>query len=211
METKQFEQAIVELRKGEKRKFVQTVDLIVNLQKFDVRKDAINSFIQLAHASEKKICGFLTRKSPLLDVILKPDFDQLKSEGEIKRLANSYDFFMASASLMPAVATKFGRIFGPMGKMPSPQAGVIAFDDDNAIQTMIDKMKKSVRVRTKDKSVKIAIGKEDMSDKELADNALSAVNAIENLLPRKRDNLKNVMVKFTMTKPVKLKVREDDK
>ena len=171
----------------------------------------VNNFIQLAHASEKKVCGFLTRKSPLLDVILKPDFDQFKTEGEIKRLARSYDFFMASASLMPAVATKFGRVFGPMGKMPSPQAGVIPLDDDNAIKAMIDKLKKSVRVRTKDKSVKIAIGKEDMSDKELADNALSAVNAIENLLPRKRDNMKNVMLKFTMTKPVKLKVREDDK
>jgi large subunit ribosomal protein L1 len=204
MDIAQIEKAIQELRKSEKRKFVQTVDLIMNLQKFDIKKDAVNTFIQLPHSSDKKICGLLTRKFEGLDVILKPDYDKFKDENEIKRLAKSYDFFIASASLMPTIATKSGRVFGPMGKMPSPQAGIMPIDDDNSIKANIEKMKKSVRVRTKEKSIKIAVGKEDMPDKDLAENIKLAVATIENLLTRKKDNVKNVMIKFTMTKAIKL-------
>lgn len=200
-------EAIQELRKSEKKKFVQTVDLIINLQKFDVRKEAVNSFIQLPHAGEKKICAFLTRKTPLVDTIIKTEFEKFKNETDIKRLSKSYEAFIAVASLMPSVATTFGRVLGPVGKMPSPQAGIIPLDDDNAVKAMLEKMKKSVRVRTKEKSIKIAIGKESMSDKELEENVISAVNSIEGFLPRKNDNIRNVMIKFTMSKPVKVEVK----
>lgn len=203
----QAEQAVQEIRKQEKKKFVQTVDLIINLQKFDVRKEAINSFIQLPHAGEKKICAFLTRKTPLVDSIIKTEFEKYKNEADIKRLAKSYDAFIAVASLMPSVATTFGRVLGPMGKMPSPQAGIIPLDDDNSVKAMLEKMRKSVRIRTKEKSIKLAIGKEDMSDEELAKNIITAVTSIEGMLPRKNDNIKNVMIKLTMSKPVKVEVK----
>jgi large subunit ribosomal protein L1 len=199
-----IQKAIQELRKEEKRKFIQTVDLIVNLQKFDSRKESINSFIQLHHVGERKICGFLTRRTSLVDTIIKEDFDKFKEEADMKKLANKYDAFIAVASLMPAIATKFGRILGPLGKMPSPQAGIIPLDNDNAVKEMLDKMKKLVRVRTKEKSIKIAIGKESMPDKEIEENIHAAVSAIENLLPKKKENVKNIMIKFTMTKAVKL-------
>lgn len=201
------QEAIQELRKSEKKKFVQTVDLIINLQKFDVRKEALNTFIQLPVGGEKRICAFLTRKTPLTDTIIKTEFEKFKNEADVKRLAKSYDSFIAVASVMPAVATTFGRVLGPLGKMPSPQAGIIPLDDDNTVKAMLEKMKKSVRVRTKEKSVKIAIGKESMSDKDLADNIVSAVTAIENMLPRRNDNIKNVMIKLTMSKPVKVEVK----
>ena len=34
--------ALAELRKGKERKFDQTLDLIINLQKFDSRKNSVN-------------------------------------------------------------------------------------------------------------------------------------------------------------------------
>jgi large subunit ribosomal protein L1 len=200
-------EAIQELRKSEKKKFIQTVDLIVNLQKFDVRKEALNTFIQLPFAGEKRICAFLTRKTPLADTIIKSEFEKYKNETDVKRLAKSYDSFIAVASLMPSVATTFGRVLGPAGKMPSPQAGIIPLDDDNSVRAMIEKMNKSVRIRTKEKSIKIPIGKESMSDKELAENLVSAVSSIENLLPRRNDNIKNIMIKLTMSKTIKVEVK----
>jgi large subunit ribosomal protein L1 len=200
-------EAIQELRKSEKKKFVQTVDLIVNLQKFDVRKEALNTFIQLPFAGGKRICAFLTRKTPLADTIIKSEFEKYKNEADIKRLAKSYDSFIAVASLMPSVATTFGRVLGPAGKMPSPQAGIVPLDDDNSVKAMIEKMNKSVRIRTKEKSIKIPIGKESMSDKELAENLVSAVSSIENLLPRRNDNIKNIMIKLTMSKSIKVEVK----
>ena len=38
----QLEEALVELREKKERKFDQSVDLIVNLQKFDIKKYQVN-------------------------------------------------------------------------------------------------------------------------------------------------------------------------
>ncbi|MDO8516487.1 MAG: hypothetical protein Q7S33_00015 [Nanoarchaeota archaeon] len=199
-----IDQAIQELRKEKKRKFVQTVDLIINLQNFDVRKEAVNTFIPIPNPSPKTICGFLTRKSNAVDTIIKEEFDRYKTESDLKRLAKKYDFFIATAPLMGLIATKFGRVFGPMGKMPSPQAGIIPMDSDNAIAEVVEKMKKLVRIKSKEKSLKIPVGKEDMTDKELKENVESVITSVENALPRRKDNVKNVMIKLTMSKPIRL-------
>ena len=50
----ELKKALVELRKEEERKFNQTLDLIVNLQKFDVKKEAVNIFIQVPNQIKKK-------------------------------------------------------------------------------------------------------------------------------------------------------------
>jgi len=186
-----IQEALAELRKEEKRKFIQTIDLIINLQKFDVRKESINTFITLPHVAERKICAFLTRKTTLVDTIIKEDFDKFKEDADMKRLANRYDAFIA-------------RVLGPLGKMPSPQAGIIPLDNDESVKAMLEKLKKMKRIRTKERSIKIAIGKESMSDKEVEENVNAVVKSVEALLPRKNDNIKNVMLKFTMTKAIKL-------
>lgn len=199
-----IQEALTELRKNEKRKFIQTVDLIVNLKDFDARKESVNTFIRIPHITEKKICAFLTKKSKVVDTITKEEFDKFKNQRDVKRLAKKYDFFIAVAPLMPGVATKFGRYLGPVGKMPSPQAGIIPNDNEEAVKEEVEKVEKMIRIRSKEKSLKFAIGKESMSDEELKENIESAIHSIENVLPRKKDNIKNIMVKFTMTKPVKL-------
>ncbi len=202
----EIEKALAELRKDEnKRKFVQSVDLIINLKDFDLRREAINTFIQIPNPTEKKICGFLTRKSKFVDTITKEEFDKYKEPKEIKKLAKSYDFFIAVASLMPEIATKFGRILGPMGKMPSPRAGIIESDDDESVKQMVEKMKKLIRVRSKENSLKILVGKEDMPDEKLKENITAVIQAIENILPKKKENIKNILLKFTMTKPVRIR------
>jgi len=199
----EISKALEELRK-QKRKFMQSVDLIVNLQNFDVRKESINTFIQIPNPSPKKICGFLTRKSDACDVVLKDDFEKFKTDKEIKKFAKRYDFFIAAAGLMGAVATKFGRVLGPMGKMPSPQAGILAVDDDKSIKAMVEKMKKLIRIRTKENSIKLAIGKEDMSDEEIKQNYEAVMHTLENALPKGKQNIKNILIKLTMTKPIKI-------
>lgn len=195
---------IEELRKEKERKFDQTLDLIINLKNIDLRKEAVNAFLKVPNSAGAKVAGFLTKKSKLVDTITKEDFSKYKEEKEIKKLANKYDFFIAAAPLMGEIASKFGRVFGPLNKMPSPQAGIMPVDNDEAIKAMIDKMQKLVRVKTKELSVKIPVGKWSMDDKALAENVSSVVKELEAKLPRKNDNIKNVMIKFTMTKPVKV-------
>ncbi len=200
----EIEKALKELRNQEKRKFMQTLDLIVNLQNFDARKESVNNFIKIPNPAPKKICGFLTKKTKIIDTITEIEFDKYKTPADMKNLAAKYDFFIAAAPLMSKIATKFGRVLGPSGKMPSPQAGIMPVDNEESIKAMIEKMKSLVRVRTKEKSIKIPIGKEDMSDAELKQNIESAISGIENILPKKKENIKNIMIKFTMTKSIKL-------
>jgi len=200
----EIKDALVELRKEKKRKFVQTVDLIVNLKNFDVRKEALNTFIFVPHGNKKKLAGFFTKRSSLIDTITEEDFVKYKELKDIKKLAKEYDAFIAVAPMMAKVATKFGRVFGPMNKMPAPLAGIVPTESEDAIKEMISKMNKAVRVKNKEMSIKIPIGKENMGDDDLAENISVAIVELEKKLPRSKDNIRDVLIKFTMTKPIKI-------
>jgi len=200
----EIKKALAELRKEKKRKFVQTLDLVVNLKNFDVRKEALNTFISVPHPREKKIGAFLTKRSKLVDTITEEDFSKYKEMKDIKKLARKYDSFIAVAPMMAKIATKFGRVFGPMGKMPSPQAGIIPQETDEMVSAMLEKIKKSIRVRNKEMAVKLPVGKEDMSDDELRENVEAVIKSLEKLLPRGKDNIREILIKFTMTKPIKI-------
>jgi large subunit ribosomal protein L1 len=198
----EIKKAFEELRKEKKRKFDQTVDLIMNLKNFDVRKEALNTFVGVPHGGGKKLAAFFTKRSDLIDTITEGDFSKYKDLNSMKKLAKKYDGFIAVAPMMGKIATKFGRVFGPMGKMPSPQAGIIPKEDEAMVKMMIEKMNKSIRVRNKEMSIKLAIGKESMSDDELKANVEAVIKGLEKVLPRGKDNVKDVMVKFTMTKAI---------
>lgn len=198
------EAAIKKLRSEEKRKFVQSLDLIVNLQKIDPRKEALNIMVAIPNAPEKKICAFLTKKSKLVDTIVKEEFESFKDNKAVKKFAKRYDVFIASAPLMAAVATKFGRTLGPLGKMPTPQAGVIMQETDENVKAMIEKMSQSTKVRVKEKSIKLSIGKEDMSEAQLVENTNSVIKTIIETLPYRKDNIRNIQLKWTMSKPLDL-------
>jgi large subunit ribosomal protein L1 len=194
--------AIAELRKEKSRKFTQSVDLIVNLKNFDVRREALNTFIFIPNGSPKKLAAFTTRRSKIIDTITEEDFVKYKDLKDIKKLANSYDAFISAAPMMAKVATKFGRVFGPENKMPSPLAGIVPQDTDEALTAMIKKMEGAIRIKNKEMSIKISVGKENMTDDQLAENITTAIEGLKKKLPRGNDNVKEVLVKFTMTKPI---------
>lgn len=200
--------ALQELRKNKQRKFNQTVDLIVNLQKFDLKKNQINTFITLPHKiKDKKIGGFLEVKNNLVDTITPESFKKYKDKKELKKIVKKYDFFIAQASVMPKVATTFGRVLGPAGKMPSPQMGILINANEKEIKDLKQRINSSIRIRTKEASIKVPIGKQDMKDEEIIENILAIYNKLLKELPREKENIKNIEIKFTMTKPQKIKIR----
>lgn len=198
-------QAIKKLREAEKdkKKFDQTIDLIINLKEFDVRRSAFNTFITLPYKiKDKRILGFFEKKSKIVDTIIKEEFTGFKEKKDMKKLVKNYDFFIANAKLMPSVATTFGRVLGPTGKMPSPQLGILVTEDDKLIEDLIKKINSTVRIRVKEPSVKVGIGKESLKDEEIGQNILVIYNKVIENLPRKKDNIRNVKIKLTMGKPV---------
>lgn len=202
----QFLHALNELRKERKRNFNQTVDLIINLKEFDIKKDSLDVAVVLPHPAKKhKICAFLEMPTIAFDyVIAKTEFERLSTK-DLKKIVKDYDFCVASAKLMPEIAKRFGRLLGPAGKMPNPKMGCVVLQEDDALMSKLaNNLRKTLKVKAKEKSVKIAIGKESMADEQISENAAIAYNAVLEALPRKKANIKNVMLKFTMSKPIKV-------
>jgi len=204
-----FVKAIEELKKNAPRKnFVQTVDLLVNLIDIDIRKTPVSISITLPHPTkENKICAFLEKKTPIVDkVIVKAELMADWPKNEIKRLSRHHDIFVSAASLMPMVAAKFGRILGAAGKMPNPKTGgVIMIENETEVNNTVKKLRTIVNIKAKENSIKTAIGKENGDVEKIAENALTLYNAIMNALPNKKENIRSVMIKLTMSKPIKLK------
>jgi ribosomal protein L1 len=46
-----------------------------------------------------------------------------------------------------------------------------------------------------------------MKDEDIIENAMSVYNAVLKAVPRKIENIKNIELKFTMSKPQKILVR----
>lgn len=204
----ELKKALTELRKGKERKFNQTVDLIVNLQKFDVKKSNVNLFVSIPHkVKDKKIAGFLEVKNKDVDTITPDEFKSYGDKSKMKKLVSTYDFFIAQASLMPSVATNFGRALGPTGKMPSPQLGIILNADEKTLNELKSKINTSVKIKVKEPSIKMSIGKQTMKDEEIIENIMTIYNSLLKTLPRNKENVKNIEIKFTMTKPYKLTLK----
>ena len=208
--SEKFIESLKELRKSaEKRSFDQSVDLIINLKNFDPKRESVNLAVTMPNKGiDKKIGAFLETSSDVFDgVILKNEIDKWKEKKKAKELAKEYDFFVAAASLMPLIATYFGKIFGPLGKMPDPKSGgvIMRYNEQDA-KELVEKLKRTVRIKTKEASIKIVIGKESQQDSVLAENAETIYNTLLNSLTRKKENIKSVLIKFTMSKPIKVSI-----
>jgi len=203
-----IKKALEELRKNKERKFDQTVDLIINLQKFDAKKNQLNLFVNVPFkVKDKKICAFLETKNSEIETITPNDFKDYSDKKALKKLVKKFDFFIAQASVMPKIAATFGRVLGPAGKMPSPQLGILMDVNDKTIEEVKKKINNSIKIRIKEASIKLAIGKQSMKNEEIAENVVTVYNAILKNLPKEKDNIKNLELKFTMTKPQKIKTR----
>jgi len=201
----ELQKALVELRKDKKRNFNQTIDLIINLKKYDLRKNPLNLFVSVPHKiKEKKICAFFEIKNKNVETITKEEFKRYSDKKELKKLVKKFDFFIAEASLMPKIATTFGRYLGPVGKMPSPQLGILMNPNEKSINELKKKINSSIKIRTKESSIKLAIGKENMKDEEITENIIAVYDVVLKALTREKDNIKNIEIKFTMTKPQKI-------
>jgi ribosomal protein L1 len=90
--------------------------------------------------------------------------------------------------------------------MPNPKTGgVVMRENETEIKNAVDKLKRMINLRAKENSIKVALGKENGDEEKIAENALIIYNAIMTALPKKKENIRSVMLKFTMSKPVRLK------
>jgi large subunit ribosomal protein L1 len=197
--------AIKKLREAsKKRNFIQSFDLIISLREFDVKKpeNKINEEFPLPHGRGDVEIVVFSDKIKGLDckVLTSSDVEKLaKDRRTTKKLANSTDFFLAEAKMMPLIGKHLGQILAPRQKMPK----IITGD----VRAIIQDLKKSVRIKIGDVPViQCIVGKESMKDEEIAENVESLIKRLEVKLPKGRKNIGRVVLKLTMGKPVIVEV-----
>lgn len=217
MEKKTILEALKKLREtSKKRNFVQSVDLIVNLKDLDLKKpeEQVDFFLTLHHPTgkKKKICALVGPE--LIDdaravcdkAVMSEDFDSYSKDSKIlKKLASEHDFFIAQANIMPKIAAAFGKVLGTRGKMPNPKAGCVVPPKGAALKPLYEKLQNTMRIVAKTSPiVQVFVGKESLKDEELAANAMDIFAQLEAKLPKGKNNIKNIFIKFTMSKAEKL-------
>lgn len=205
----QFAEMIKEAKAATKeRKFTQAVELIVNFKDIDVKKGfALNEVVQLPKTSSPAtVCvmatgdmGLKAKAANADSVIGTEELDKFATnKRESRKFINKYDFFLADTQVMPLVGKTLGQLLGPRGKMPTP----VPFNAP--IDAFLARFRSSIKVRTRASlSVSCKIGDITMEDNDLAINAHAVLNTIEKKLPNGEKNIKRIMVKTTMGKPVK--------
>ncbi|MBS3113176.1 50S ribosomal protein L1 [Candidatus Woesearchaeota archaeon] len=199
-----------------KRNFQQSFDLIINLKGIDLKKtdNQKEFFIILPHVTKtKKICALIggelkEQATEICDkFLISDDFAEYsKDKKAVKKLTDEYDYFIAQANIMPQIATSFGKVFGPRGKMPNPKAGCIV-PPKVQLNPIYDKLQKTVKAAWKKSLVlQVLVGTETMKDEEIADNIITYYNTVIGQLPNDINNLKSVYLKLTMGSIVKIKV-----
>jgi large subunit ribosomal protein L1 len=192
------------LESAKKRNFVETVELAINLRDIDLSlpKNRIQEDIVLPKGRGKAIKvtviggGELALKAKnVADLVIGPDElgTIADNKKQAKKIANDTDYFIAEAPLMAQVGKRLGTVLGPRGKMPKP----IAPGADPA--AMIDNLRKSVTVRSKDhKTFHVPVGTVNMSAEDIADNIDVVMSRVIGHLEKGKHNLDSAYIKTTM-------------
>ena len=221
MDKKDITKAIQQARENsKKRKFAQSFDLIFSLRQLDLKKetDKVNNFITLPFSIGKKmnitaLVGpeLSTKAKEFCANVIPAEHFKITEKKKIKKLSQETDFFIAQANIMPQVAATFGKILGPRGKMPNIKAGCVVPPTAD-LKQVIEKLHKTVRVETKNEpTLKLRVGIESMKDEEIIENIHAVYNAVLHMLPQEKDNIKRVILKLTMGKPVVIGAQEQSK
>jgi len=200
------------ISKSKKRKFKQSVELILVLRDVDIKspEGRIRETIFLPHKPNKdiKICvvaegdmAIKAKEAGAYKVLTREDLKTLAENRKLaKKLAKECQWVLIRTDLMGLAGRILGPALGPRGKIPVPvpiHANIAA---------LIESYKRAVYVRTKDQpQIMARIGTEDMDVEKLAENALAIISTISAKLKNPRYNIAKIVVKTTMGPAVEYK------
>lgn len=204
--TQEVLEAVKEAKEQSKpRNFTQSVDMIVNIRDLDVKKpeNRFNEEVTLPNGRGKEVkIGVIADGELIVQakdagvalVINKADLEKLgKDRKAAKKAANSVDFFIAQADMMPLVGRFLGPILGPRNKMPKPVPASIKLDP------LLERLQSTVKVGIKQQpAIQIIVGSQDMSDEDLAENIETVLTVLDRHLDKGRNQIKSMFIKTTM-------------
>jgi large subunit ribosomal protein L10Ae len=122
-----------------------------------------------------------------------------KDKKLVKKLAKSYDAFLASESIIKLIPRLLGPGLNKAGKFPTP----IAHSED--LSEKVAEVKATIKFQLKKVlCMGVAIGHVGMTEDELTANTMLSINFLVSLLKKNWQNVKSLFVKTTMGKPVRI-------
>ncbi len=196
------------LELGKRRRFKQSVDLIVVFRDFDTKgpegrlREIV--FLPKKPPKEAKVCVVaegdmaLKAKEAGVSVYTKADLQEFrKDRKKAKKVAQQCDWVLVRVDLMGMAGASLGPALGPRGKAPTP----VPLNAD--IAQLIERYKSAVWVRVRGQpQVMCRVGTEDMKPEDIAENVKAVLSAIENRIGRQK--IAKVIVKKTMGIPVEV-------
>src|SRR3989344_1573896 len=201
-----------------KRNFKQAIDLIVVLSGLDLKKTEhqVNSYVNLHYSAGRKlsICALVgaelkTQAAAVFDeVIVDHEFEKFKDKKLAKQLAGKHDFFVAQANIMAKIATAFGRVLGPKGKMPNPKAGCVVAPNAN-LKPVYESLQQTIKLKTRNQPMEqIKLEAEEQDENEVTDNILTITTSLVSSLPNGEQNIKEVLLKLSMGPVFKIEAKK---
>lgn len=197
---------VLEGSQKKKRKFVETVELQIALKDIDTLRDKrFAGTVKLPHCIKPRTKVCVLGDAAHMDEAKKigvdcMDIDDLKKLNKnkklVKKLANKYDLFLATNSLLPQIPRILGPGLNKAGKFP------IALTHNDKIEDKVAEVKASVKFQLKKVlCMGTAIGNVEMTEEHLRQNATHAINFLVSLAKKNWNNMKRLHIKSTMGKP----------
>merc|ERR1712119_207909 len=201
--------AVIQGSKDQPRKFLETVELQISLKNYDPQKDKrFSGSVKLPHVPKNKYKVCILGDAAHCDEananeISCMDVDALKKLNKdkklVRKLAKSYDAFMASESLIRQIPRLLGPGLSKAGKFPT-----LLTHSENMMHK-VSELKCTIKFQMKKVlCLAVAIGNVGMGEDELVQNLNLAVNFLVSLLKKNWQNVKSLNVKSTMGKPQRL-------
>jgi large subunit ribosomal protein L1 len=204
--TQVIEEAVKKvLEESKPRNFTQSVDVVITINDLDVNKpeNRLDEEVLLPNGRGKDVTVAFIAEGELAyqadkagaDIVIdKERLEELgKNRPEAKKLANSYDFFVAQSDLMPTVGRFLGPVLGPRKKMPKP---IPASANPEVI---LGRLKSTVKIRVKDQPlIQSIVGSEDMTEAQIAENIDAIIDVLDRNLEQGSKQIKAMYLKTTM-------------
>merc|ERR1711920_319750 len=198
--------AILEGSKEKPRKFLETVELQIGLKDYDTQRDKrFAGTIKLPHVPRPrmKVCilgdAVHCEQAQRSGIPYKSveDLKKLnKNKKLVKKLAHTFDAFLASQVLIPQIPRLLGPGLNKAGKFPT-----LCQHTDN-LENKVTDIRSAVKFQLKKVlCMGVAIGNCNMTPEELRQNSLMAINYFVSLLKKNWNNVRRLHIKSTMGKP----------
>jgi len=197
------------LTKRKERKFLESIDLQVNLKNYDAQKDKrFAGTLRLPNICRPnmKVCIIADlqqedqAKKQNLTTMNMEDLKKLnKNKKLVKKMCSQYDAFLASESIIKTIPRVVGPFMNRANKFPSAVAL-----GDNLAEKATDLMATIKFQLKKVMCLGCCVGHINMKEDELRQNTTLAINYFVSLLKKNWQSLKSAYIKSTMGKPQRL-------